>query len=96
MPGPRIEPRTPAQKSDTLLLDHQVPFVPFLPGLSILINIYLMMSLDSQTWIRFIVWMIVGFVIYFGYGIWQSSGASPRPEKHQEEETITSDELYCG
>nr|CAD7571049.1 unnamed protein product [Timema californicum] len=25
VPGPRIEPRTPAQKSDTLSLDHQIP-----------------------------------------------------------------------
>nr|CAD7398895.1 unnamed protein product [Timema poppensis] len=84
------------QPTSSKKLSFTVPFVPFLPGLSILINIYLMMSLDSQTWIRFIVWMIVGFVIYFGYGIWQSSGASPRPEKHQEKETINSDELYSG
>nr|CAD7601136.1 unnamed protein product [Timema genevievae] len=37
-----------------------------------------------------------GFVIYFGYGIWQSSGASPTPARHQEEETIKTDELYYG
>nr|CAD7455428.1 unnamed protein product [Timema tahoe] len=48
------------QPTSSKELSFTVPFVPFLPGLSILINIYLMMSLDSQTWIRFIVWMIVG------------------------------------
>lgn len=41
----------------------QVPCVPFLPGLSILINVYLMMMLDVMTWVRFGVWMIVGELI---------------------------------
>ncbi|CAM1327410.1 SLC7A1 (predicted) [Pycnogonum litorale] len=47
----------------------QVPGVPFVPVTSIIINLYLMSALDSQTWIRFTVWMILGLTIYFGYGI---------------------------
>lgn len=31
-----------------------------------------MMMLDYMTWVRFIIWIIVGLVIYFGYGIWHS------------------------
>jgi len=41
-------------------LTFSVPLVPFLPGFSILINIYLMMMLDVMTWIRFVIWMVIG------------------------------------
>lgn len=49
-----------------------VPFIPWLPGLSIVINVYLMMKLDYMTWVRFIVWIVIGLVIYFAYGIRKS------------------------
>lgn len=37
-----------------------VPLVPLLPGLSIFINIFLMLMLDYYTWIRFAIWMVIG------------------------------------
>nr|XP_022908557.1 high affinity cationic amino acid transporter 1-like [Onthophagus taurus] len=42
----------------------KVPFVPIIPALSVLINIYLMLMLDYKTWIRFGVWTIIGILIY--------------------------------
>ncbi|XP_068143143.1 cationic amino acid transporter 3 isoform X1 [Drosophila tropicalis] len=42
----------------------RVPFVPLVPAISIFINIYLMLQLDSWTWIRFGIWMIVGIPTY--------------------------------
>ncbi|XP_037934298.1 cationic amino acid transporter 2 isoform X2 [Teleopsis dalmanni] len=47
----------------------RVPFVPIVPAISIFINIYLMLQLDTMTWIRFGIWMIIGLSIYFFYGL---------------------------
>lgn len=49
-----------------------VPFIPWLPGVSILINVYLMMKLDKMTWVRFVVWITIGLFVYFTYGIRKS------------------------
>ncbi|XP_017777191.1 PREDICTED: cationic amino acid transporter 2 isoform X2 [Nicrophorus vespilloides] len=59
-------------------LAFKVPCVPLLPCLSILINLYLMMELDLHTWIRFVVWLVIGFLIYFFYGIRNSTEGENR------------------
>jgi len=46
-----------------------VPLVPWLPGISILINIYLMIKLDILTWVRFSIWIAIGLAIFLSYGI---------------------------
>jgi APA family basic amino acid/polyamine antiporter len=46
----------------------RVPWVPLTPLISIAACIYLMVQLPSITWIRFGIWLIIGFVIYFTYG----------------------------
>ncbi|KAG7156530.1 High affinity cationic amino acid transporter 1-like, partial [Homarus americanus] len=51
----------------------KVPFVPWTPALSAFFNLYLMCNLPYQTWERFLIWMVIGFVIYFGYGLRNSS-----------------------
>ncbi|XP_023310123.1 high affinity cationic amino acid transporter 1 isoform X2 [Anoplophora glabripennis] len=50
-------------------LSFKVPLVPLIPALSILVNIYLMLMLDIHTWIRFAVWMAIGFSMYGFYGL---------------------------
>ena len=46
----------------------KVPFSPWLPWLSAAICSYLMLTLPLETWIRFAIWMALGFIIYFAYG----------------------------
>jgi APA family basic amino acid/polyamine antiporter len=47
----------------------RTPLVPFVPLLGILVFLLLMASLPLDTWIRLVVWLLLGFAIYFGYGI---------------------------
>jgi APA family basic amino acid/polyamine antiporter len=44
------------------------PGVPFVPILSVLVSLYLMLNLPAETWIRFLIWMALGVVFYFVYG----------------------------
>ncbi|XP_044754713.1 cationic amino acid transporter 3-like [Coccinella septempunctata] len=57
------------QPVDDIELSFKVPWVPFIPCLCIICNLYLMLQLDWQTWVRFTVWLAIGFLIYFFYGI---------------------------
>jgi APA family basic amino acid/polyamine antiporter len=46
----------------------KTPWVPFVPIMGILCCLGLMATLPGDTWIRLIVWLIIGLAIYFGYG----------------------------
>ena len=47
----------------------KTPLVPFVPILGAIICFVQMLALPADTWLRLILWMAIGFVIYFTYGI---------------------------
>jgi APA family basic amino acid/polyamine antiporter len=46
----------------------RVPNVPWVPLLGILFCLLLMAGLPLLTWTRLIIWLLIGLVVYFGYG----------------------------
>lgn len=44
------------------------PGVPVVPILAVLTSFYLTLNLPAVTWVRFVVWLVIGFAIYFLYG----------------------------
>ncbi|XP_022347834.1 cationic amino acid transporter 3-like [Enhydra lutris kenyoni] len=60
------------QPQSSTTLHFKVPALPLLPLLSIFMNVCLMMQMSAVTWAPVGVWMLIGFVIYFMYGIQHS------------------------
>jgi APA family basic amino acid/polyamine antiporter len=46
----------------------RVPLSPWLPAASAVVSLLLMASLPADTWLRLIIWMAIGLVLYFAYG----------------------------
>ncbi|UOE44463.1 APC family permease [Agromyces larvae] len=46
----------------------RVPWSPFLPILSAVLCVWLMLNLTTLTWVRFAVWLVIGMAIYLLYG----------------------------
>ena len=50
----------------------RTPFVPYVPLLGILVCVCLMLFLPADTWIRLVIWMLIGLDIYAAYGMHRS------------------------
>ncbi|XP_061824043.1 probable cationic amino acid transporter [Nerophis lumbriciformis] len=82
-------------------LPYMAPCVPFVPACAMLVNIYLMLKLSAITWIRFSIWCLVGVLIYFGYGMWNSTLEITARENEVHASTYQRydqgvDEGFCG
>ena len=49
------------------------PLVYLVAPLGIGVNFIMMLFLPWDTWMRLVVWLVVGLCIYFGYGVWHSA-----------------------
>jgi APA family basic amino acid/polyamine antiporter len=47
---------------------YRTPFVPVVPILGIIVCLAMMVALDYLTWVRLVVWLVIGLVVYFSYG----------------------------
>ncbi|OJU77617.1 MAG: amino acid permease [Bacteroidetes bacterium 47-18] len=47
----------------------KTPLVPFIPILGILTCGAMIFGLGKENWIRLFIWLILGFIVYFGYSI---------------------------
>ncbi|MGH8496074.1 MAG: amino acid permease [Gammaproteobacteria bacterium] len=57
----------------------RVPFSPVVPLLGVVFCVYLMLNLAGITWIYFLVWMVLGLLIYGTYSIRNSRRAAVSP-----------------
>jgi APA family basic amino acid/polyamine antiporter len=55
----------------------KTPWVPLIPIAGIVVCLAMMVSLGIETWIRLVVWLAIGFLIYFGYS--RRRGLAPLP-----------------
>jgi APA family basic amino acid/polyamine antiporter len=56
------------RKRPDLRAAFRTPMVPFVPLLSAGFSLALMYGLSAETWLRLVIWMAIGLVIYFAYG----------------------------
>ena len=42
--------------------------MPFVPAFGVLSSLFLISQLEPATWLRFVIWLVIGLVIYFAYG----------------------------
>jgi APA family basic amino acid/polyamine antiporter len=47
----------------------RAPWVPVTPLISVAACLYLMLQLPAITWKRFVIWLVLGLVLYFLYGV---------------------------
>jgi basic amino acid/polyamine antiporter, APA family len=71
----------------------KTPLVPLIPILGIVTCLFMMVFLPLDTWIRLIVWMIIGFDVYMFYGIRHSKMSDHQPATHGRSNHIVS---ICG
>lgn len=71
----------------------KTPLVPLVPILGIVTCFFMMAFLPLDTWIRLIVWMIIGFDIYLWYGVYHSKLSGGQAQTLKQGNKVVG---YCG
>ena len=50
----------------------RTPFVPVVPLLAMCCSVLLMIALPAVTWLRFVLWLVAGLILYFFFGLRRS------------------------
>ena len=69
----------------------RVPFSPWIPIASVVFCFVLMASLTIENWVRFFVWLIVGLLFYFDFGVRHSTAARAADPVAQRHLTLLAD-----
>ena len=46
----------------------RLPLMPVVRAFGVFASLFLILHLQWQTWVRFVVWLVIGLIIYFAYG----------------------------
>ena len=57
----------------------KIPWIWFVGPMGAISSLVLMCSLPFATWVRLVVWLVIGLTIYFTYSIKNSKLAQPQP-----------------
>jgi APA family basic amino acid/polyamine antiporter len=60
---------------------YRTPLVPLFPILGIIVCAAMMFSLDLLTWLRLVIWLAIGLVVYFTYSRSRSKLQHPKPTR---------------
>ncbi len=67
----------------------RTPWVPLIPILGVISNGYMMYKLGMWNWIRLVVWLAIGLVVYFSYSVKHSRVQALQPGYEKEKHPIS-------
>jgi basic amino acid/polyamine antiporter, APA family len=73
-----------------------VPFSPWIPIASVVFCFVLMASLDIENWVRFFVWLLIGLLFYFDFGVRHSTAGRAADAAAQRNLTLMADKALIA
>ncbi|MEA5454148.1 amino acid permease [Sinomonas sp. JGH33] len=65
----------------------RLPWMPVVPAFGVIASLLLITQLHWETWLRFVVWLVIGLAVYFGYGR-RHSLMNPDSPRHERERSL--------